>query len=301
MSMRRDVTNSCSFLDAEQVRAATFVRHVELHEVLGSTNDRAADLARDAGIERPALVAARLQTAGRGRGRNIWWATDGALTFSLLLDGATTGIEPNDWPKLSIAAAVAACDAFGAGLSERVGAPSRMVESGRYTVPIGLGDAPTGLIKPSEFQIKWPNDVLLGGRKVCGILIESPGGPGPGKNCLILGIGVNVNNSWRDAPEKVKCNATALCDVIGRKFDLQHVLIDLLNSLSFRIHQLRSRDRALVHDLQRLDYLAGRRVVLECEGRRISGSCREIAGDGALVMDTSSGRQRFYSGSIQLV
>ena len=90
------------FLDADEIRAATSVRYVEIHDTLGSTNVRALELARNAEIELPALVAARIQTAGKGRGRNTWWAADGALTFSLLLDPATTGIAPAKWPQLSL-------------------------------------------------------------------------------------------------------------------------------------------------------------------------------------------------------
>jgi BirA family biotin operon repressor/biotin-[acetyl-CoA-carboxylase] ligase len=148
--------------------------------------------------------------------------------------------------------------------------------------------------------IKWPNDVLLGGRKVCGILIESAGGIQPVKDHLIVGIGVNVNNSWRNRPVDVNCNGTSLCDVRGQEFNLQELLICLLESLSFRIKQLCRSDRNLVRDWQCLDYLAGRRVVLAAEGRQIAGRCVEIAEDGALVLDTRSGQKRFFSGSIQL-
>ena len=101
-----------AFLDADAIRAATFVRHVEIHDTLGSTNDRAAELARDPNVELPALVVARQQTAGRGRGDNTWWSADGALTFSVLLDTVAFGISASNWPQLSLATAVAVCDAL---------------------------------------------------------------------------------------------------------------------------------------------------------------------------------------------
>ena len=106
-----------AYLDADAIRAATFVRHVEIHDTLGSTNDRAAELARDADIELPALVAARHQTAGRGRGKNTWWSADGALTFSVLLEPAALGISTANWPQLSLATAVAVCDALSSELN----------------------------------------------------------------------------------------------------------------------------------------------------------------------------------------
>src|SRR4051794_30035368 len=107
-----------TYIDADEIRASTFIRHVEMHESLGSTNDRAIELARDAKIELPALVVARVQTAGRGRGKNVWWSADGALTFSVLLNPGDLGISTANWPQLSLATAVAVCDAISVELKE---------------------------------------------------------------------------------------------------------------------------------------------------------------------------------------
>src|SRR5687768_14172473 len=106
--------------DAEEIRAATFVRLIEIHDTLGSTNDRAAELARDSTIELPALVVARHQTAGKGRGQRKWWSAEGALTFSLLLDPMTTGVPPANWPQMSLASAVAVGDALSFEISATV-------------------------------------------------------------------------------------------------------------------------------------------------------------------------------------
>src|SRR4051812_27424986 len=100
------------FLNADEIRAAMFIRRVEIHFALGSTNDRATELARDSNIELPALVVARLQTAGRGRGKNVWWSADGALAFSVLLDPAALELGTENWPQLSLTTAVAVCDAL---------------------------------------------------------------------------------------------------------------------------------------------------------------------------------------------
>src|SRR3990172_11878277 len=106
-----------SFLDADRLCATTFVRHVELHDSLPSTNDRAIELAASTELQTPALVAARVQTAGRGRGSNTWWSADGALTFSLILDTAGWGLTHPDWPRVSLTTAVAVCDALAKELS----------------------------------------------------------------------------------------------------------------------------------------------------------------------------------------
>ena len=72
--------------DLPRIQAQSFLRQIDFHTELGSTNDRAAELATAAAVQTPALVLAERQTRGRGRGRNIWWSSAGALTFSLLLD-----------------------------------------------------------------------------------------------------------------------------------------------------------------------------------------------------------------------
>ena len=101
---------------------------------MGSTNDEALELLRQDSLELPALVLTESQRAGRGRGGNTWITTEGALTFSLVLDANTS-------PQLTL-------------LSLATGySISKMIESC------------TGLVA----EIKWPNDVLLAGKKVAGI------------------------------------------------------------------------------------------------------------------------------------
>src|SRR5438309_3216915 len=91
--------------DLDRIRRQTFVRHVESHDVLASTNDRGIELAGEPNIPTPLLILAGEQTAGRGRGANRWWWGPGALTFSLVFDPrqdlAARGWRPLDaehWP-----------------------------------------------------------------------------------------------------------------------------------------------------------------------------------------------------------
>jgi BirA family biotin operon repressor/biotin-[acetyl-CoA-carboxylase] ligase len=133
-----------------------------VHEVLGSTNAEALKLARQG--ERGALwVVAGRQTAGRGRRGRAWISEPGNLCASLLLDAPPTA---EHWPQLSFVAALAIHDA--------------------------LLDVAAGL-KP-RLAIKWPNDVLIDGAKVAGILIEGQSGQGEGigdEGAVVIGIGVN--------------------------------------------------------------------------------------------------------------
>lgn len=265
VEVRRD-----SLIDVEHLCTDTFVRHAEFFDTLGSTNDRALELAARPEVPTPAVVVARLQTAGRGRGSNTWWADDGALTFSLLLDTARWTITPRDWPRLSLAAGVAVCDAL-AGMN---------------------------LESRSSLGLRWPNDVLIDGRKVCGILIESPGGAPPAKDRLIVGIGINVNNSWQAAPPDAGPEGTALCDVTGRRHDVQTILFGVLRALAERLKQLADGDEQLPQAWQQLDLLRGRTVRIDTNGHHTEGTCVEIATDGALVLEAADGHQRIYSGIV---
>jgi BirA family biotin operon repressor/biotin-[acetyl-CoA-carboxylase] ligase len=271
------------FPDAAQLRAATFIRHVELHDQLGSTNERAAELAHETQIELPALVIARLQTAGKGRGRNQWWSAEGGLTFSLLIDAMQSGVVPANWPQLSLATAVAVCDALSIELNDE-------------TTPTNSRLAP----RRSWVGIKWPNDVLVDGGKVCGILIESPAAAAPAKNHLIVGIGINVNNSWRTAPKEAGSHGTALCDITGRQHQPQQILTNLLNAFAARVDQLRRGTPALVGAWQALDLLSGQIVSIQSDGHNIDGEARGIADDGALLVDTLFGQRRFYAGTVRV-
>ncbi len=225
-----------AFLDADAIRAATFIRHIEIHETLGSTNDRAVELARDPDTQLPALVATRHQTAGRGRGKNTWWSAEGSLTFSVLIDPAALGIGTPNWPQLSHVTAVAVCDAL---------SPELNPQSERSLPPAAGNPKSPGL------SIKWPNDVLLDGAKICGILIESP--PIPTTPRVIIGIGININNSWPDTvPENASISGTSLCHVTGRHHGLGPLVVLVLRALAHRVGQLANNDQQLFDNINRL-------------------------------------------------
>ena len=130
--------------DLNRITGSTFVKRVEFHQAIDSTNNRALQVARTAEYESPLLVLAESQTQGRGRGTNLWWAQPGALTFSLLIKTDQAQLPPDRWPQVSLTAGLAVCEA----IEEFVGEPA--------------------------IQLKWPNDVYVRQRKACGILIEMP-------------------------------------------------------------------------------------------------------------------------------
>jgi BirA family biotin operon repressor/biotin-[acetyl-CoA-carboxylase] ligase len=270
--------------DADFVRdcvlAQSFVRHVEIHDEIASTNDRAAELAPDVDLELPALIVAKMQTAGRGRGDHSWWSSPGALTFSLVLNPSTMGIAASDWPRLSLTTAVAVCDAIALELGGKQDAQS-IERSGSTRV-----------------ALKWPNDIILDGAKIGGILIESRG-TGVAKDRLIVGIGINVNNSWRSAPRSAGPHGIALCDATFRKHELQSVLLRVLNALDSRLRQLAADDKSLPSTWSNLCWLTEQEVEVENRGQWTDGVCLGIAEDGALVVENVFGTHRFVSGSVR--
>jgi BirA family biotin operon repressor/biotin-[acetyl-CoA-carboxylase] ligase len=263
--------------DLRRVQIETFVQQIEFHRELTSTNDLALQMANQDGLSYPLLVLAEIQTAGRGRRENRWWAAGGALTFSLLLetdsplqaDGSEAGqLPPHRWPLVSMTAGLAICEA----LEE--------------------------LLPKVKIQLKWPNDVYIQGRKVCGILVETPR-LRSGK--LVLGVGLNVNNSITSATEEVSKTASALCDVSGSPFPLADVLVGLLNKLKERLDWIGVRDQELRDRWRKRCLLTNRRVQVDTDNSQLVGLCQGIDDEGALLLDTKEGRKQCFAGSITLL
>lgn len=254
-------------LDLHRLTACDRLAHVELHDVLPSTSDLALRRAADAALRTPALVVAAEQSAGRGRGQNRWWSSRGALTFSLVIEPARLALDEQSWPRFSLAAAVAICDVI---------------------VPLV-----SPLVAPSGCGIRWPNDVLVDERKIAGLLIEAPGATADVPRRLVLGIGLNVNNSLLTAPVEVRRVGTSLADLTQRSFDLTDVLLALIERLETRLEQLAAADAELVQAWQSRCLLRGRQIEL-ADGT--AGLCEGIGDDGALVLDVDGKPRRMYSG-----
>jgi BirA family biotin operon repressor/biotin-[acetyl-CoA-carboxylase] ligase len=216
----------------------------------GSTNDHARRLAT-AGAPHGTLVTAAEQTAGRGRQGRSWLAPPGsALLLSLVLRDPP--------PLLPLAAAVAVAET-----AESVGAPG-----------VAAG-------------IKWPNDVLVDGRKVAGILVEAR----PQEGWAVLGIGLNVAVRLEDLPADLRATAGTL----GREpADLETALDALLAALE----RVLGYDAATILDAWReRDALAGREVAWSGG----QGTATGVDGEGRLVVELAGGgRTALDSGEVHL-
>jgi len=250
-------------VDVDRVVEQTFVARAEHHDRLGSTNDRAIRLASEPG-ELPLLIVAYRQTAGRGRGTNRWWAGPGSLTMSLLL-------EPE------------------------------MVAAGRTTTPmsalataVGVVDAVAPLLAQHDVGIHWPNDVIAAGRKLAGILVEVL----PSR-CLVVGIGVNSNNSLADVPDDLRQTATTLYELTGRPHDQTAIVVSLLKNLETGFALLRSAPEEIAAQADALCLQHGRTLTIQQGQEPTTGQCGGIAPDGALLLETPQGDKRFYSGVLK--
>jgi len=252
--------------EVDRIVAESFVEQVEYHAELDSTNSRALQIAHEetscGGVT---LVFAESQTAGRGRGENRWWSGPGALTFSLLLPGEHLSLSTGEWPTTSLIAGLA------------------------------VGEAIGQFVSGETAMVKWPNDVYLRGRKVCGILVEATSGA---RGMLAIGIGVNVNNSLAEAPDELASSAIAVCDVARCEVSRVDLLIAILQRLEKYLRELGSGDIRWQEHWRKRCLLTGRAVQLDAHGGRLVGICRGIDGDGALVLETEAGLTRCLSGVI---
>ena len=243
-------------LSAAALRLGRFGRQVLFYDSVPSTNDVAASLA-EGGAQEGCVVIGDAQSAGRGRLGRTWVSPGGAgLYVSTVLRP-----DPDVMSLVTIAAGVA--------LSEGI-------------------EAATGL-RP---DLKWPNDVLTGGRKVAGILAEGS------LRHVILGVGINILPAAY--PPDVAARATSLERELGRAVDRGSLLVECLALFAARYRDLRQGQRAAVVDAWRARAIASlrKRVRWDAQGTQVEGIAEDIDADGALLVRTADGTARVISGEV---
>ncbi|MDW8350582.1 MAG: biotin--[acetyl-CoA-carboxylase] ligase [Anaerolineae bacterium] len=214
------------------------------------------------------VILADEQTAGRGRVGRAWYSPPGqSLYLSVLLRPA---LPPRRIGWLTMLGALAVCE-----------------------MAAGRGDAELSALD-ARFRLKWPNDVLLDGKKVAGVLVEASL-TGDCLDYAVLGIGLNVNTRFDDAPEDVRRRATSLCQALGHVIDRDAVLERLLAALGARYATLSAS--LLTDYARRLDTL-GRRVRLQVGDEMVEGDAARLTDDGALVVMTSDGERVVTFGDV---
>ena len=220
-------------------------------ESLPSTNTELARLASEGAPEGVSVVADE-QTAGRGRLQRAWSSPKGAgLYFSLLLRPT---IPQNYWPLITFMAAIAVGDAL------------------REAAAL-------------ETDIKWPNDLLSGERKICGILAEAM--DTPAGRAVILGIGINLTQSA--FPPELENVATSVAEASGRPVEREPILAALLDALSRWYALLENPAQIVDAWSNRSSYAIGKLVQVSNGDDVWQGTTCGVEPDGALRLRTSSG------------
>ena len=229
------------------------------YDDLDSTNDEAKRQAAR-GAPDGTIIVARHQTGGRGRRGREWVSPEGNLFVTLLL---RPDCGPQQASQLSFVAALA------------------VAETIRGILPAG-----------KRVELKWPNDVLVKGRKISGILLEAAPGGG-GLDWVVIGCGINVASH----PELREGMATSLLAEGAPPLTLDSVLADLLQTLHDGIARWQAKGFAPV----RADWLAsahgvGQPIVVRLAGETLRGTFAALDENGALLLELAGGGRRLVTG-----
>jgi BirA family biotin operon repressor/biotin-[acetyl-CoA-carboxylase] ligase len=233
-----------------------------------STNTRARELAQR-GAPEGTLVVAEGQTGGRGRRERNWFSPPFlGIYASVVLRPA---IPAGEAPRLALLAAVAAAEAV---------------------------REETGL----DAAIKWPNDILAGGRKIAGILLEMATDM-DAVDYVVVGTGINVNIPAEGFPEELRSLATSVLAETGCPVPRLRLLRRLLGSLESWYDRFRADGFAPVLERWKsLSGIAGRRVVVHVPGRDLAGVVADVDENGFLLLRDDEGRERrIFSGDVTLL
>jgi BirA family biotin operon repressor/biotin-[acetyl-CoA-carboxylase] ligase len=250
---------------------------------IDSTNSHLLKLGEE-GFPEGTVVVADEQTAGRGRFGRSWEAEPQTnLLFSLLL--RPHFLQQDEIFVLTFAAAVSVAE---------------VIEKAAGVRP----------------QLKWPNDVLLEGKKVCGILLESSHRAAGSRvsyfdsnerdfdsnrlSHVVLGIGLNVNQ--QSFSPAISSEATSLSLLTGRKFDRDEILSAILANFSSVYESLQKGDfYSVMKKWRDRSIMFGKKITISLAGKTFEGICDGVTDDGALVLQTGSGLKKFTAGEITIL
>ena len=222
-----------------------------------STNDIAAEYAKNKDNDGLAIFAEE-QTKGRGRAGNKWLTGKAdSLICSIVLIGCKLNLE-----LLSLTCAVAVADAID--------------KIGRH-----------------HAKIKWPNDVLINGKKIAGILLESK--THKGTNACVIGIGINCHQNRESLPVELQQTATSI-DIEGKTTsDRISLAKRLLTSLDHWLDIAEKDSRKAIDQWNKLSIQSGHRVTVVFNRRKFTGNCIGIDPEKGLILQLDKGAVRMFN------
>jgi BirA family transcriptional regulator, biotin operon repressor / biotin---[acetyl-CoA-carboxylase] ligase len=248
-------------------------REILCFDSIDSTNNLAKKIAHEGCVD-GTVVVAEIQTAGRGRLGRSWASTaKKGIWMSIVLRPA---LPPEDIQVITLAAAAAVARTI------------------RRVTGISAG-------------IKWPNDIILDGRKVCGILTEMSSDMEQ-VNFIVLGIGMNVNHAAEDFPPELQLVATSLAAHAARsnpdrsmfnRCEIIRTLLEELEPLYTAINN--GAVEEIIDEWRRYSVTLGRQIKASVRNSEYIGTAVDITKDGKLVVDCNDGQRReFISGEVMV-
>lgn len=255
----------------ELVERIPQLNSAQFFDELESTNDYAKSAIKLAELSFPFIIFTPTQTKGRGRADKSWESSKGSLTFSF-------GISASDYP-----------------------------------IPIHLISILCGLVVAKAInnecsdticKIKWPNDVYANGKKISGVLIESVESVQADVRGIVIGCGINVNNSFH-LDSNSNLAATSIVDETGRRIDIQELMVAIANSLFALCDafvagggETGEIPESILQDFRAIDFLTGKTISIQVGSEISTGKYSGIAANGALKLEMNSSLRAFHSGSI---
>ena len=257
-------------LDADLIKAnldtGRIGKEIIIYKSTSSTNDIASEYAKGGEKNDGLAVFAEHQTAGRGRRGNKWFdEKNKSVLCSVLLFEPQIGAD-----MITIAAAAAVAETIG---------------------KCGRNDA----------KIKWPNDILLAGRKTAGILVEASATKSK-KKYFILGIGINCHQGKQDFSPELADSATSIDIEIGTVCDRNRIAKRLLVNLDHFFAAVGKKPDEILEKWRGRSMLLGRRVTVEHNGRQWTGNCIGVEPvEGLIIQLQRGGIKMFNAASTTIV
>ena len=223
---------------------------------IASTNILAMDLAQKGAVD-GTVVIAETQTGGKGRLGRSWTSPRGNLYVSVIL---RPSVPISKAPLITLMGAVAVAS----GVRRQCGVPA---------------------------GIKWPNDILLSGKKVSGLLTEMSAEPDRIRH-IVLGIGVNVNMDSKALQADVRRMSSTLAAAMGKPVDRTALLRTLLLELDLWYHRFLQNDADVLAAWKELNVTLGHRVAVSAGSARLEGLARGVDAEGRLILELDDGTLR---------
>jgi BirA family biotin operon repressor/biotin-[acetyl-CoA-carboxylase] ligase len=224
------------------------------YQEIGSTNDEAFRLGLSGAPEGTAVIADS-QTRGKGRLQRLWHSPPGSNIYTSIL--LRPNYSPDQAPQISIAAGVAVAEIIN-----------------EYC--------------PGQVQLKWPNDVLLNKKKVCGILAQMKTSV-DGIDFVVLGFGINVNIVYNQFPPDIRTIATSLAIETGRKIDRMELIISLYENIAKWYKELTQKEFGEIKE-KWLNHapMIGQKVQVMFRDEVLRGKALGLDDDGSLIILTAN-------------